>query len=293
MEMDEMHRKILDDHRRYLIRNLEPMKLLPYLNTVLDESDRQEIEQEPTVEKKVVKLLDMLPKRGPDAFDAFIKALEEKQKFIARCLKQETDGSCSRCVELEEELYFVTSDRDSITEENLILDKEVLKMSKRIEEISQDHEQEKQTLQEDLQILKKSLADQSERVAEESTKHVQAIKDLQLKNEKLRDTINQKITEISEITKLLATGQAALKNISEQLGQTNQNLASEKEKVKEDTGNLAAVSEEEKEIMEQIDSLQNERHNHDKHTGNGELEGQRIMQRRSVDLLHPRRSDTD
>ena len=154
-------------------------------------------------------------------------------------------GSCSRCAELEEQLHFVTSDRDSIREKKQNLDKEILEMSKRIEGMSEAHNQEIRTVLKDVQIARKNLSHQSERVVEESKQQVQAIKDLQLENGKLKEMINEKKTEIRVITELLATGKAALKNISEQLGETKQNLQCEKETVKEDTGKLVAVSNEE------------------------------------------------
>ena len=93
--MDKRHRNILKHHRPYLLENMQPIKLLPYLTSILDESDRQEVRQEPTTEQQIDKLLDILSRKGPDAFGEFINALERKQMFIALYLKQETGNTRS------------------------------------------------------------------------------------------------------------------------------------------------------------------------------------------------------
>ena len=96
--MDEKHRNILRHYRPYLLENLQPIKLLPYLTSILDESDRQEVRQEATTEQQIDTLLDTLSRKGPDAFSEFINALERKQMFIARYLKQETGNTRSTII---------------------------------------------------------------------------------------------------------------------------------------------------------------------------------------------------
>ncbi|XP_068752676.1 golgin subfamily A member 6-like protein 7 [Montipora capricornis] len=238
MEMDEMHRKILHDHRDYLLRNLEPMKLLPYLNTVLDESDRQEIEQEPTRNRKVVKLLDMLPKRGPDAFDAFIKALEETQKFMARFLKQETDKPCSHCVKLEEDLKKVRSAKKKLEED-------VLKMNNEIKQFKEYRKQENQKVRQDQENWKKYLEESNGRIAEKTEEHFRKMTTLQKENQELRDEIEQTRCKNTQLTRK----NEALKKM------THKDLEDEKGKGKKVKGNLEAVPKGKKKAMEETEQL--------------------------------------
>lgn len=66
------------------------MKLLPYLVNVLDVTDEQEVKIKATREDSIDKLLEILPRRGPKAFDDFVKALQEVQPFLAAPLVQES-----------------------------------------------------------------------------------------------------------------------------------------------------------------------------------------------------------
>ena len=81
--MDDKHRKILRRQRPNLQRDLEVMKLLPRLHSELDTDDEEEVKAEPTRRKKVGKLLIILAKKGPKAFDVFVKGLQEIQPFLA------------------------------------------------------------------------------------------------------------------------------------------------------------------------------------------------------------------
>lgn len=140
-KMNDRHRDILRKNRPTLNRDLEPDRLLVYLTTILSESDIEEIRQEGTREKKANKLLDMLPRRGPHAFNAFKEALRKgNQSFLVDHLMENTDEFCSPCEKLEEEL-------NSMREKKQNLDNEVLKMKNIIKEISGDYQREKLTLQ--------------------------------------------------------------------------------------------------------------------------------------------------
>ena len=88
--MNDRHREILRRHWSTLRRDLEPMKLLPYLVNVLDVTDEQEVKVKATREDRIDKLLEILPRRGPKAFDDFVKALQEVQPFLAVPLVQES-----------------------------------------------------------------------------------------------------------------------------------------------------------------------------------------------------------
>ena len=90
--MNDRHRDILRRHWSTLRRDLEPMKLLPYLVNVLDVTDEHEVKVKATREDRIDKLLEILPRRGPEAFDDFVKALyvQEVQPFLAVPLAQES-----------------------------------------------------------------------------------------------------------------------------------------------------------------------------------------------------------
>lgn len=87
--MDDKHRDILRRHWSSLRRDLEPVKLLPYLVNVLDPEDEQEVKAKATRGKMIDELLEILPRKGPTAFDNFVKALQEVQPFLAVYLLQE------------------------------------------------------------------------------------------------------------------------------------------------------------------------------------------------------------
>ena len=88
--MNDRHRDILRRHWSALRRDLEPMKLLPYLVNVLDVTDEQDVKIKVTREDRIDKLLEILPRRGPEAFHDFVKALQEVQPFLAVPLVQES-----------------------------------------------------------------------------------------------------------------------------------------------------------------------------------------------------------
>jgi len=88
--MNDRHRDILRRHWSTLRRDLEPMKVLPHLVNVLDVTDEQEVKVKATREDRIDKLLEILPRRGPKAFDDFVKALQEVQPFLADPSVQES-----------------------------------------------------------------------------------------------------------------------------------------------------------------------------------------------------------
>lgn len=89
-KMDDKHRDILRRKWSNLRRDLEVTKLLPYLVEVLSPEDEEEVKSETTRQKMVDKLLDILPKKGPKAFDVFVEALQNKQPFLASTLRPES-----------------------------------------------------------------------------------------------------------------------------------------------------------------------------------------------------------
>lgn len=88
--MDKKRREVLRRQRSNLRRDLEVMRLLPKLSEVLDSKDEDEVKAEATRRKMVDKLLNILPKKGPKAFDVFVKGLQEIQPFLAAPLLRDS-----------------------------------------------------------------------------------------------------------------------------------------------------------------------------------------------------------
>lgn len=83
--MKEKYRLILRRTWPTLRKDLEPIKLLPYLVDVLDPADEGEIKASSNKKREDAadKLLEILPRRGQTAFDVFKKALQEVQPHLA------------------------------------------------------------------------------------------------------------------------------------------------------------------------------------------------------------------
>ena len=81
--MEEKHRTILRHHLPNIRENLEPKNILPKLVTVLKETDYDEIRAESTRQGRCDKLLDILPRRGENAFNIFVNALDKEAPHLA------------------------------------------------------------------------------------------------------------------------------------------------------------------------------------------------------------------
>lgn len=80
--MEGRHRDILHRYRSELDKDLEPEKLIGNLYSVLDAEDTRKVSEGSTRSERVERLLDLLARRGPDAFGAFLKALTKKNSHI-------------------------------------------------------------------------------------------------------------------------------------------------------------------------------------------------------------------
>ena len=89
--MDDTHRASLRNKLRPTLRNdVEPRNLLQYLRDVFNETDEEEIKAEKTRTDQVDKMLEILTRRGPNAFDEFVSALFKTQPHLGCALIQET-----------------------------------------------------------------------------------------------------------------------------------------------------------------------------------------------------------
>ena len=87
--MEERHRKLLKANRINLARDLDIDGATSHLyaNDILSENDRDSIQGITGQKPKSEKLLDILPRRGPEAFDRFVQFLDKEQPFLAVLLK--------------------------------------------------------------------------------------------------------------------------------------------------------------------------------------------------------------
>ena len=81
--MEEKHRFILRQHWSNIRENLEPNNILPNLVKVLIETDEEQIKAQSTRQERCDKLLEILRRSGPDAFDAFVNALGKDSPHLA------------------------------------------------------------------------------------------------------------------------------------------------------------------------------------------------------------------
>ena len=81
--MEERLRKILRRHQTNIRMDLEPENILPKLVEILKSTDEGEIRAQRTREKKCDKLLEILSRRGPNAFTVFVEALRGEAPHLA------------------------------------------------------------------------------------------------------------------------------------------------------------------------------------------------------------------
>ena len=86
--MDQNHRTILRHCWSNIRDNLEPKNILPKLRFVLRETDEKEIREQSTRQERCDKLLEILPRRGQNAFNVFVHALVKEAPHLARMLTE-------------------------------------------------------------------------------------------------------------------------------------------------------------------------------------------------------------
>ena len=86
------------DYRSIIVKNLEPNNILPKLVTVLTEKDVAEIREQSTRQERCERLLEILPRKGPNGFTVFVEALKEEAPHLASDL---IDAGNNRLSEIE------------------------------------------------------------------------------------------------------------------------------------------------------------------------------------------------
>ena len=81
--MEEKHRTILRHYWPNIGKDLEPNNILPDLGRVLTVKDDEEIKAKSTRQERCDKLLEILPRKGPNAFKVFVEALKHEAPHLA------------------------------------------------------------------------------------------------------------------------------------------------------------------------------------------------------------------
>jgi hypothetical protein len=108
--MTEAHRELLTSNRVAIVEDLLVDDVLAQLfsNFVFDDNDKELIRSEKTSKRQAEKLLDLLVKKGDQAFEHFLSALKDPYPHLAERL-QEDDGDPGK-----PRLPSVTGDPDKI-----------------------------------------------------------------------------------------------------------------------------------------------------------------------------------
>lgn len=89
--MSDIHRQVLQQNHVDLLKNLKldsDILGILYEKGTLTEHMVQVIQTRPTDQDKINELLQLLPKRGPEAFDCFIEAISDHSPWLAEKLKK-------------------------------------------------------------------------------------------------------------------------------------------------------------------------------------------------------------
>lgn len=114
--MDPRHREVLRKHRLWLSDQLlvsDTVVQFLYQEEILTEAQVEMIESQDTNKHRVLKLLDLLPNRGPGAFPAFLQSLHEFS-WIREALEEnsEAPGPSTDYNLSDHDLHRVPSDRE-------------------------------------------------------------------------------------------------------------------------------------------------------------------------------------
>ena len=104
--MEDKHRKLLRLNRMDLVRDMDGDRVASYLysHEIFSEEDKELIGAETTPQMKNEKLLDIIPKRGGEAFGAFCDTLRElKLLHLEVLLRNEEKASSIIRTEIESE----------------------------------------------------------------------------------------------------------------------------------------------------------------------------------------------
>ena len=81
--MEKKHRNFLRHYRQNIVKDLEPNHILSDLGSVLTEKDDAEIKAQSSRQGRCEQLLEILPRKGPNAFKVFVEALKKEAPHLA------------------------------------------------------------------------------------------------------------------------------------------------------------------------------------------------------------------
>ena len=92
--MTEAHRELLTSNRVAIVEDLLVDDVLAQLfsNFVFDDNDKELIRSEATSKRQAEKLLDLLVKKGDEAFGHFLSALKDSYPHLAELLQVDDKG---------------------------------------------------------------------------------------------------------------------------------------------------------------------------------------------------------
>ena len=81
--MEKKHRNFLRHYRQNIVKDLEPNHILSDLGSVLTAKDDAEIKAQSTRQGRCEQLLEIIPRKGPNAFKVFVEALKKEAPHLA------------------------------------------------------------------------------------------------------------------------------------------------------------------------------------------------------------------
>ncbi|KAI0233106.1 hypothetical protein LSAT2_016621 [Lamellibrachia satsuma] len=97
--MEQRHRDILLKNRKYLIDNIFMVDFIHHVASLLNQQMEETIMSKATNTEKVACFLDILVRRGGNAFYAFLDALVEAEcEFVKKHLEKQDQGRKQDCV---------------------------------------------------------------------------------------------------------------------------------------------------------------------------------------------------
>ncbi|CAL8323057.1 unnamed protein product [Lota lota] len=120
--MDPVHKELLKNQRLHLSNQIlvsDTIVQFLYQENILTASHVEEIESQTTNKRKTLRLLDVLPTRGPRAFDTFLVSLQQEFPWVRDSLLQQLEAQQAPALSSEDDWHIpeavlgrVPSDRE-------------------------------------------------------------------------------------------------------------------------------------------------------------------------------------
>ncbi|XP_045181585.2 uncharacterized protein LOC123540549 [Mercenaria mercenaria] len=97
--MNELHRAVLQKHTQDIVRDMivtENLLGTMFQKNIFDSEMVEIIKSGRTHSEQAYKMLEFLPKRGPDAYDSFCEVLQEEYPWVAKLLRESVETESER-----------------------------------------------------------------------------------------------------------------------------------------------------------------------------------------------------